>query len=330
MTPRRPWALPLVPLYWAGLRTKDALLAGGILRTRQLARPVISIGSLSAGGAGKTPTVIALASLLRTSGLAVDVLSRGYGRHGTSVERVELTEPDSAARFGDEPVLIAASTDLPVWVGADRYGAGLAAEQASSPPGIHLLDDGFQHRRLARTFDVVLLTAEDLADSLLPSGNLREPLSALRRANAVVIRDKDRGAVEPIARRLLRPGTAIWFIHRSLHVPQPSTGQDLLAFSGIARPHGFVDMLKSCGQRVIDAVAFPDHHRYTVHDMRRLAERLKSRNAGAFITTEKDAVKITHELRATLEAAAPMLIAQLRVVFTEPARVLAELEARCR
>jgi tetraacyldisaccharide 4'-kinase len=330
MIPGRRWAVPLTPLYWAALRTKDALRTAGILRMRQLRWPVISVGSLSAGGAGKTPVVIALAELLRNSGHTVSVLSRGYGRQGREIERVDLTAPNPAQRFGDEPVLIATTTGFPVWVGSDRHAAGLAAEQASCAAGIHLLDDGFQHRRLARTFDVVLLTVADLDDALLPAGNRREPLSALRRADAVVLREEERESLEPRIRRWLRPNTPIWSIRRTLHIPQINGQPELLlAFSGIARPQSFVEMLKTCGLRVIDSVAFPDHHRYTADDMRRLVERLRSAKTAAFITTEKDAVKITPELRTTLEASAPMLVANLRVEFADPAEVTRELEARC-
>lgn len=324
----RPWALPLVPLYWAGLCVKDAMRAAGLLPPRRLAGPVISIGSLSAGGAGKTPVVIALAKLLGAHGHTVDVLSRGYRRQGSEVARVDPSAPDASERFGDEPVLIAASTGASVWVGADRHAAGLAAERTSATPGIHLLDDGFQHRRLARAFDIVLLTAEDLKDALLPAGNRREPLSALGRADALVLRDTERDSILPRIRSHVRPNTPIWLIRRALHLPKLAGAPDLLAFSGIARPQNFLDMLKACGQRVIDSVVFPDHHQYTAADMRRLAQRLQSHGAQAFITTEKDAVKITPELRATLEAAAPVHVAQLRVEFADPDRVAAALEAQ--
>ena len=325
---RRPWALPLNPLYWAGLRATDTLRALGVPPTHRLRLPVISIGSISAGGAGKTPVVIALANLLHARGPTVDILSRGYGRQGSEVARVDCTDSNPTLRFGDEPVLIATSTGAPVWVGADRHAAGLAAERAAPKTGIHLLDDGFQHRRLARNFDIVLVTAEDLEDALLPAGNRREPLSALARADALVLRQEEHAALEPRIRRYIRPGTPIWLIRRSLHLPDPPSTTTVLAFSGIARPQNFVDMLKTCGLRVIDSIAFPDHHRYTAADLRRLAQRLQSSGAQAFMTTEKDAVKITPELRATLEAAAPMHIAQLRVEFTDTNRVLADLEAR--
>ena len=330
MSARRPWAFPLAPFYWAGLRTKDALRTAGVLAPRRLSWPVVSVGSLSAGGAGKTPVVIALANLLREHGHTVDVLSRGYGRKASDVAPVDLTAPDATGCFGDEPVLIATSTGLPVWVGTHRHAAGLAAERASVTPGIHLLDDGFQHRRLARDFDIVLVTAEDIDDALLPAGNRREPLTALRRADAIVLRVEEQAIIEPHIRRYLRPETPIWLIRRILQLPQLSGNPALLAFSGIARPHNFFQMLNGCGLWVIDSVAFPDHHRYIAANVRRLAQRLQSSGAHAFITTEKDAVKITPELRATLEASAPMQVARLRVEFADPDRILAELEARCR
>jgi tetraacyldisaccharide 4'-kinase len=232
MTAHRVWAWPLVPVYAAGLAVRDGLRRVGLLRTRRLQWPVISVGSLSAGGAGKTPVVIALVELLRERGWMVDVLSRGYGREGRGVERVNLEVADPAARFGDEPVVIAERTGVPVWIGSNRFAAGEAAEGAAQAEGgrllpqtithpsaenaegwgtrsggagsVHLLDDGFQHRGLARSVDVVLVTAEDIEDWLLPAGNRREPLAALRRAAVVVLREKERGRVQARFRGLIR------------------------------------------------------------------------------------------------------------------------------
>ena len=201
MTARRSWARPLTPIYRGVLRYKDWLRSVGWPRTRRLEWPVISVGSLSAGGAGKTPVVMALARMLREAGWTVDVLSRGYGRSGDGVERVWTGARDAARRFGDEPVLIATQTGVPVWVGADRYAAGRRAEAEAGEVrrGVHLLDDGFQHRRLARDVDVVLLTREDLEDALLPAGNLREDLAILTGSNALTVSDApdflDRGGM---------------------------------------------------------------------------------------------------------------------------------------
>ena len=129
MSARRTWAWPLVPLYAAMVGMKDALRNIGGLRARSLQWPVVSIGSLSAGGAGKTPVVIALAKLLDERGWTVDVLTRGYGRQGKGVEMVS---GDDAKRFGDEPVLIARAAQVPVWVGSDRFAAGKKAEEGVS------------------------------------------------------------------------------------------------------------------------------------------------------------------------------------------------------
>src|SRR5438477_3128728 len=118
---RRWWALPLSPVYWASLRTKDTLRAVRLLPTRRVAWPVLSVGSISAGGAGKTPVVIALATLLRAHGQTVDVLSRGYRRQSHDVALVDPAASDAPTRFGDEPVLIAKSANIPVWVGRDRH-----------------------------------------------------------------------------------------------------------------------------------------------------------------------------------------------------------------
>jgi tetraacyldisaccharide 4'-kinase len=326
----------LVPLYAAGLAAKDGLRRVGLLRVRRLTWPVVSVGSLTAGGAGKTPVVIQLAELLRERGWGVDVLSRGYGRSGRGLERVDAgaSGEGSAARFGDEPLLIAERTGVPVWVGADRFAAGVAAEASGGATGavrgVHLLDDGFQHRGLARAVDVVLVTAEDVEDALLPAGNLREGLRALRRADVIVMREEEPEQVLPRILGLLQSGAAVWSVRRVVEVPEMAHGADfdhkVLAFCAIARPEGFVAMLKGNGLDVVDWIAFPDHYRYTGEDMHRLTERLRASGARAFVTTEKDAVKIDPQMRAQLEKAAPLLVARLRVEFVDVDAVVRKLE----
>jgi tetraacyldisaccharide 4'-kinase len=290
MSARRGWARPLVPLYAAGLRVKEALRR----EPKKLQWPVVSVGSLSAGGAGKTPVVIALAGLLKDAGWRVDVLSRGYGRDGGEVEAVNVGA-GGAERFGDEPVLIAERTGVPVFVGASRFAAGVAAEPKTGAPcasekqvprfarndnqksnnnHLHLLDDGFQHRQLARAVDVVVITAEDLDDVLIPAGNLREPLGALARADVVIVREDE---VESVAKRvwpLLRERAQIWVVRRRLRFPAPlfvfGAGLRPVAFCGLARPEGFAAMLAEAGCGVVETVAFQDHRRYTAADMGRV------------------------------------------------------------
>jgi tetraacyldisaccharide 4'-kinase len=340
---RRLWAVPFVPLYAAGLALKQRFARA----PRALTWPVLSIGSLSAGGAGKTPAVIALAELLAANGWSPTVLSRGYGRaavaRNTPAEVVPHA-PDAADRFGDEPTLIAQRTGLPVWVCADRLLAGRAAEaqmlahtfsptteeatQEAAHPALHLLDDGFQHRRLARTLDIVLVTADDLADTLLPAGNLREPLSALRRADILVLREDEAAALTP----RLPVGKPIWLLRRTLRFPQPlgifSAGLRPLAFCGIARPEGFTAALTAAGCGLLGTLAFPDHHRYIEADIDQLLANARARNATGFLTTEKDAVKLTPALRQRLEVFGPVVPVALDATFIDADAVLALLKER--
>ena len=357
MRARRVWAWPLVPIYAAALMARDWMRRLGVLRVRRLAWSVISVGSLSAGGAGKTPVVIALAELLRGQGWSVDVLSRGYGREGSGVERVDLDAPDAARRFGDEPVVIAQRAGVPVWVGAERFAAGAAAEGLSASeeegPGlkpldsvgsiqgaeapcslrrirrrVHVLDDGFQHRGLARAVDVVLVTAEDLEEALLPAGNRRETLAALGRADVVVLRDTERVRVEARVRGLMREGAAVWSVRRELRFVEGYAGARPLAFCAIARPDGFWAMLKDAGCQLAEIVAFGDHHAYAMVDMVRMVAMAKECGATGFITTEKDAVKLTDAMMERLRPVGPVCVAGLTARFVDEANVVRELEAR--
>jgi tetraacyldisaccharide 4'-kinase len=175
---------PLSSIYGLAVRARNALYDRRGLRARRLDGPVVSVGNLSAGGSGKTPFVMLLGELLQSRGVKFDVLSRGYGRKSRGVL---LVDPSGLPQeFGDEPLLIARRLQVPVIVGEDRYEAGRFAE-ARFGAQLHLLDDGFQHRALARDFDIVLVTPQDASDRLLPAGRLREPLSALGRADAVVL-----------------------------------------------------------------------------------------------------------------------------------------------
>lgn len=335
MTARRPWAWPLTPLYAAALKAKEALRRAGIPGTHRLASPVLSVGSLSAGGAGKTPVVIALASLLRQRGWQVDILSRGYGRASRGVARVDPTADNAVRIYGDEPVLLAERTGAATWVAEQRYTAGLAAEAAEASPDarrIHLLDDGFQHRQLARSLDLVLLTAEDLDDALLPAGNRREPLSALQRADFVLLREEEQEAIAERTRALMRPGAMLWTLRRSLHFASPlfvfGAGLRPVAFCAIARPEGFAAMLHQAGCGVADTIFFPDHHRYTMADIDRIVELAKQLVATGLVTTEKDAVKLTQPMRERLASVGAIMVAELNVDFVYPERFMREIESR--
>ncbi len=330
MSTRRPLLLPLTPIYAAVLAVKRQFSRWGWPKQNRLESTVISVGSVSAGGAGKTPMVLMLARILRHRGYAVRILTRGYKRSSTSTMRVEPF--DDAAWQGDEPVLLAQRSGVPVFVGADRYMAGVMAEhgEPSEKLVVHLLDDGFQHRRLARDVDIVLLTQADVEDTLLPAGNLREPLSAIAEADVVVLREEEavslRTVVAGLANADKKP--VIWVIRRTLSLGE---GGDValptkpLAFCGIARPEGFVKMLAAHGYEPMDTVIFPDHHAYGNGDVYRLLERARQVEANGFVTTEKDAVKLTPILRDQLDAVGPIVIARLNVELVDEQESLSQL-----
>jgi tetraacyldisaccharide 4'-kinase len=197
---------------------------------------------------------------------------------------------------------------------------------------VHLLDDGFQHRRLARAVDVVLVTAEDLADGLLPAGNLREPLTALSRADVVVVRDDEFEAVGQRAWAYMREGAQMWTVRRRLQFPAPlfvfGAGLRPVAFCAIARPESFAAMLAEEGCGVVETVAFQDHHRYTMADMERIVAVAAGLQGSGFVTTEKDAVKLTPAMRERLARLGPLMVVALEADFVDAQAVLRAVEAR--
>jgi tetraacyldisaccharide 4'-kinase len=314
----RPWLLPFVPLYRFGIALRSVALETGLESVRRLKSPVISIGNLSTGGAGKTPLTIALARALGARGIKVDVLSRGYGRSGKSAERVDLR--GSAERFGDEPLVIAREAGVPVYVAAERYEAGLLAEKDSGAgSGIHLLDDGFQHRQLHRDVDLLLVSGVDLDDRLLPAGNLREPLHAMRRATVVALTMLEAPIVEMTLRNRGLWSGPIWRLHRRMQVP-PIAGP-VVAFCGIARPGQFFSGLEKAGLRIASRIAFADHHRYIQHDVDCILDAARSSQAVALVTTEKDRVRLDSLLSA-IPASLPLETAGLSIEIEDEAAAM--------
>ncbi len=306
---------PLAGLYGAATALRNTLFDRGVLASRRLEQPVVSVGNLSVGGSGKTPFVIALGEMLKARGIRFDVLSRGYGRKTCGVL---VVDPDgSAADFGDEPLLIARKLGVPVIVGESRYEAGQAAEQKFRPQ-LHILDDGFQHRSLARDFDIVLMTERDFGDRLLPSGRLREPLSSLARADAVVL---PAGLV--VDHPALQKKT-IWRIERELVLPNLPSAP--VVFCGIARPEQFFAQVRAAGITAAAEVEFRDHHAYDRSDVERLLAMRAKLGAGGFLATEKDAVNLgALLLRPELK---PFAVAALRLTLDHPTDVADAILAR--
>jgi tetraacyldisaccharide 4'-kinase len=312
--------MPLVPVYAAGAALRAAGFLLGAERVQRLKWPVVSVGNVSAGGTGKTPFTIALAKSLLAEGLHVDVLSRGYGRRSSGAARVDLA--GTAEEFGDEPLLIAREAGVPVFVGRRRYEAGLLGEREGPVRGVHLLDDGFQHRQLARDVDIVLVNSEDLADRLLPAGNLREPLSALRRATVFAVQVNDEAAVARL--RSLGLTQPVWRFRREMVVPE--VPGPVVAFCGIARPEQFFAGIERSGVMIAARRVFRDHHQFRATDLRVLEWMADRNGAQAVLTTEKDRVRIG-KLAVHL-GGVPLLTVGLRVILEDEAGVAAWLNGR--
>lgn len=299
-------------LYGGAVRARVWWYERGPGRVHSLGRPVISVGNLTVGGTGKTPLVMAIGEALLKRGVGVTVLSRGYGGRRERAGALASDGQGAAVAWeesGDEPALIARR--LPgaaVIVGANRvaawnrYGGALR-------PGIILLDDGFQHLAISRDENVLLWDATDPIDgaALLPSGRLREPLSALVRATAVVVtrvEQADQAAVAAVERRVREQGGLPVFRARvePRCVIDVTTereealaclrGTPVLAAAGVGRFESFTRLVEGTGARVVDTVRFQDHHPYQRADVERLAARAQELHAEMIVTTEKDAVKL--------------------------------------
>jgi tetraacyldisaccharide 4'-kinase len=303
---------PLSYLYALVLRARRLLYRKGILQKRRVAAPVISIGGVRVGGSGKTPFAQWMARRLSERGCRVVLLTRGYGRRkkqGTILLTHNALEKWNPAECGDEPYLLAQSLpDVPVAVDGDRYRAARLAEETFSPD-LFLMDDGFQHLRLDRRYDIVLVPDDELLSGMacLPKGPLREPPSALKDADVLV-------CVSPEGRK--EGGRWVsdeqWWraperdipVHRAEVVPaglhrledrrqvdsRDLKGRRIAAFCGIARPSAFWKTLDGMGLKLASKRDFPDHHPYSDHDHEELLSLLEV--SDFVVTTEKDAVKI--------------------------------------
>ena len=277
---------PLSVFYGQVTRLRAWLYAQGFLKQQQLSRPVISVGNLTVGGTGKTPMVIWLAERLLAEGKRVGILSRGYkGSAGTSDE-IELMKfrLQQRALFG---------------VGADRIQQG---RRLQANVDVFLLDDGFQHLRLAREVNILLIdAAQPLArQTMLPTGRLREPLSAMSRADILVFTRSETvpgtgAAIEkfqeyPIfsaATRLL--GFREFGAGAQVSRPEEIGAGPFYAFCGIGNPRAFFRDLQNWDFALAGQCEFSDHHRYDARDARELEAAARGAGAKALITTEKDA-----------------------------------------
>ncbi|MCF8066991.1 MAG: tetraacyldisaccharide 4'-kinase [Desulfobacterales bacterium] len=306
--------------YAAAVRTVKFCHDSGIFRKKRLTCPVFSIGNITAGGTGKTPMTIYMAALLKELDYSVAILSRGYGGRAekkgaivTDGKNILIT-PDAA---GDEPYMMAVRlSGVPVIVGQSRFDAGMLAIKKFNPD-IILLDDGFQHRKLFRNLDIVLMDAGHPFGNghMLPRGALREPASSLDRAGAIVLtRSEDNNsAVKQIHKHVshnievfksFHKPRACFIVKRGLSEEVQASfdsevepfhflrDKTVFVFSGIAKNSDFVDMITGFGCNISGKKLFSDHYRYSEKDLTDILTAAKKTGAETIITTEKDFARV--------------------------------------
>jgi tetraacyldisaccharide 4'-kinase len=285
---------PLELLYRGVTRSKRSLYRRGLLRARRLPRPVVSIGNLSFGGSGKTPLTIAIGRSLLAAGLRVAVLTRGYGRRGRRGGAVVDSASDPRL-VGDEPLLLARSIPLAdVVVGADRWRAATAYLEEHDCD-VFLLDDGFQHLRLARDVDVVI---DDPA-----ARYRREGRPALRDADIVLERLRGEPPSAAAAFTLDLVPSAVLLRGRRLSVDWLD-GRRVAAFSALADNEQFFAAVEELGGKLVLVSSFRDHHEYVEEEVEAICSEAEARGAEATLTTAKDQVKIPERGLGVLEVEA--------------------------
>jgi tetraacyldisaccharide 4'-kinase len=285
LTPLHLLLYPLSLIFRTLVTLRRQLFCCGVLAAVKLPVPVVIVGNISVGGTGKTPLTLWLAQQLLDAGWHPGIISRGYRKskkHSQAAREVSLR--DSADEVGDEPLLMTQRRLCPVWIGRDRPAVALALLQAHPECDIILSDDGLQHYRLQRDMEIVVVDGARRFGNglLLPAGPLREPVSRLRQADAVVVNG---GAAQGDEFAMALEGTHFFNLLNPevIRTASDFAGQPLHAIAGIGHPQRFFDYLQQLGLHCT-AHAFPDHHQYTPSE-------LSFSGTDVILMTEKDAVK---------------------------------------
>ena len=270
---------PLSRLYAAAGSLHRLPYALGLLRAQRVPVPVVVVGNVVAGGAGKTPVVMAVVEHLRKRGLAVGVVSRGYGRSGNGCLEVRLQE--DAVRAGDEPLLVRRKTGAPVFVAARRAEAARALLRAYPATQVIVSDDGLQHHAMERDVEICVFDARGTGNGwLLPAGPLREPWP--RRVD-LVLRPQEAATIDGHAVARTLADSAVRADGTRIRL-DTLRGQPLHALAGVANPELFFDMLRGAGLELARTIGLPDHHAFT--------DAAQIDAAATLLCTEKDAVKL--------------------------------------
>ena len=279
----------LAGAFGAGVRLRNRLYDSGTITPRLLSGPVVSVGNVSVGGAGKTPVALALAEELLRRGKQPALLSRGYGRRARHA--VEVSEQTPYSLAGDEPLLLKRRCPrLRVLVGPRR--ARLASQAVARGADVLLLDDGLQHHQLERDLDVVVMDASNPLGNgrLLPRGPLREPLEALRRVRRGLLwlTRCDLPRAPELPRLPLAGPVESAFVPRDARL----AGQSVFLFAGLAQPTSFEALVGGLEAKVAGTRWFRDHHRYSPADLRQLRREAAVAGADVLVTTEKDLMRL--------------------------------------
>jgi tetraacyldisaccharide 4'-kinase len=300
---------PLELAYQGVNRLRRSLYRRGVLRQKELPRPVVSVGNLSIGGSGKTPVTIALVRLLRERGFSPAILSRGYRREGN--EPWAVVTGGDVTRFGDEPVMMAAALpETPVIVGAARAAAAIGFLQTGDCD-LFVLDDGFQRLQLRRECDVVI-------DH--PARWAREGRAALRDADIVLRRGAGRSSA--LSQTIFEMELVIRSVRRGTRSEAPAVlrGAKVVAFSGLADNRQFFTLLERLGATLVARFEFADHHRYSPKELDPI-RRVAGEASAMMVTTAKDWVKLADPEIAWLE---------VEMEIGRPDALVDEILSRCR
>ena len=361
-TPLRFLLTPLRWLYTASVQLRNILYTRGVIKARRLPCRVISVGNIVVGGTGKTPAVIAIAKHLQRDGRRVAILLRGYKRRGGKKmsrrlmsslplrEKVTIVSDGkkvcaSAIESGDEAQMMARYlSGVPILVGKCRYLAGQVALERFKVD-VLLLDDGFQHRQLARDVDILTIPATHpfgSPEKLLPAGTLREPPSALKRADLILLTHADIPDISTHIKKLVKSlapnALVLESIHQPIHcyplvgdcqrnllnenrLPRTDTyaikelkGERVLAVCGIGNPDAFVGTLLRCAVASVELLEFPDHHVYTEIDQQRIYTAFQETGADLIVTTQKDEQKLAGIVE---NSGLPIVVLAVALVITE-------------
>lgn len=305
---QRPWLLPFVPFYAICAGLYHTLFDLGFRKPRVVNIPVISIGNITLGGTGKTPFACWLLMQLKEMGIRPVYLSRGYGRHTTGSRKVN-PDVDTVETCGDEALMVALSLpEIPVWVGEDRVSAAQMIISRGNVDVI-VLDDAFQHRKIYRDLDIVLLDATRMpeADTLFPAGNLREATRSLKRAGLVVVNRVpkifDTHIFESLPNNI--PHAACRNIPgKAVPVNKSSAGlanRSVAALAGLGNNRQYFDQLKSQYQVALE-LPYADHHLYSDSDIVGIVRAVHNAGISDIVTTTKDLMRLKRHI-AAFEAA---------------------------